>query len=119
MTDQLPDDALRDAGADDAGASDDRLPDDRLPDDRLPNGGSEPYRPPSAGRPPREERRRLTHVDRSGRPRMVDVSGKATTARRAVAEAFVTLSPDTLSLVIDGRNEKGDVLGVAEIAGVM
>jgi cyclic pyranopterin phosphate synthase len=50
---------------------------------------------------------------------MVDVSAKATTARRAIAEAFVTLSPNTLSLVIDGRNEKGDVLGVAEIAGVM
>jgi len=78
-----------------------------------------PYRPPSAGRAPRPERRRLTHVDRSGRPRMVDVSAKPPTARRAVAEAFVALSPETLSLVIDGGNEKGDVLGVAELAGVM
>jgi cyclic pyranopterin phosphate synthase len=50
---------------------------------------------------------------------MVDVSAKPATARRAVAEAFVTLSPETLSLVIDGGNEKGDVLGVAELAGVM
>ena len=50
---------------------------------------------------------------------MVDVSAKPPTARRAVAEAFVTLSPETLSLVIDGGNEKGDVLGVAELAGVM
>jgi cyclic pyranopterin phosphate synthase len=68
---------------------------------------------------PRAERRRLTHVDRSGRPRMVDVSAKAPTARRAVAEAIVALSQETLSLVIDGGNEKGDVLGVAELAGVM
>jgi len=50
---------------------------------------------------------------------MVDVSEKPATARRAVAEAFVALSPETLSLVIDGRAAKGDVLGVAELAGVM
>lgn len=68
---------------------------------------------------PRAERRRLTHVDRSGRPRMVDVGDKPATARRAVAEAFVVLSPETLSLVIDGGAAKGDVLGVAELAGVM
>jgi cyclic pyranopterin monophosphate synthase len=68
---------------------------------------------------PRAERRRLTHVDRTGRPRMVDVSDKPATARRAVAEGLVTMSAETLSLVIDGRNVKGDVLGVAELAGVM
>jgi cyclic pyranopterin monophosphate synthase len=67
----------------------------------------------------RAERRRLSHVDRSGRPRMVDVSDKPVTARRAVAEAFVGLSPETLSLVIDGGGPKGDVLTVAELAGVM
>ncbi len=71
------------------------------------------------GPAPRAERRRLTHVDRSGRPRMVDVSAKPATARRAVAEAFVALSPETLSLVIDGRAAKGDVLAAAELAGVM
>ena len=71
------------------------------------------------GPAPRAERRRLTHVDRSGRPRMVDVSDKPITARRAVAEAFVALSPETLSLIIDGGATKGDVLGVAELAGVM
>jgi cyclic pyranopterin monophosphate synthase len=78
-----------------------------------------PARPPVAGPAPRAERRRLTHLDRSGRPRMVDVSAKPPTARRAVAEAFVTLSAETLSLVIEGGNEKGDVLSVAELAGVM
>jgi cyclic pyranopterin phosphate synthase len=50
---------------------------------------------------------------------MVDVGAKPATARRAVAEAFVSLAPETLSLVIDGGGEKGDVLGVAELAGVM
>ena len=68
---------------------------------------------------PRAERRRLTHVDRRGRPRMVDVSGKPSTARRAVAEAEVAVSAETLSLVIDGGRSKGDVLTVAELAGVM
>jgi cyclic pyranopterin phosphate synthase len=68
---------------------------------------------------PRAERRRLTHVDRTGRPRMVDVGGKPATERRAIAEAFVSMSPETLSLVIDGSTPKGDVLGVAELAGVM
>ena len=68
---------------------------------------------------PRAERRRLTHVDRTGRPRMVDVSDKPQTARRAVAEAEVAVSDETMSLVIDGGGPKGDVLGVAEIAGVM
>jgi cyclic pyranopterin phosphate synthase len=67
----------------------------------------------------RAERRKLTHVDRRGRPRMVDVSAKPPTARRAVAEAEVTVSAETMSLVIDGGGEKGDVLTVAEIAGVM
>ena len=67
----------------------------------------------------RAERRRLTHVDRGGRPRMVDVSDKPITARRAVAEAEVAVSAETLSLVIDGGGPKGDVLTVAELAGVM
>ena len=67
----------------------------------------------------RADRRRLSHLDRSGRPRMVDVSEKPATARRAVAEAEVALEQDTLSLIIDGGAEKGDVLGVAELAGIM
>jgi cyclic pyranopterin phosphate synthase len=77
-------------------------------------------RPASRSEPAtRSERRRLTHVDRRGRPRMVDVSAKPPTARRAVAEAIVAMSAETLSLVIDGGGPKGDVLGVAELAGVM
>jgi len=87
---------------------------DRKPESRPAAGGFVDRGPAT-----RTERRRLTHVDRSGRPRMVDVGDKAHTARRAVAEGFVAVSPETLSLVIDGRNAKGDVLTVAEIAGVM
>ncbi len=68
---------------------------------------------------PRTERRRLTHIDRRGRPRMVDVSAKPATARRAVAEAEVVVSAETMSLIIDGGGAKGDVLTVAELAGVM
>ena len=72
-----------------------------------------------SGPPTRHERRRLTHVTRSGRPRMVDVSEKPPTARRAVAEAFVEVEQETLTAVIDGQVGKGDVLTVAEMAGVM
>ena len=50
---------------------------------------------------------------------MVDVSAKPVTARRASAEATVRVSAETMSLVIDGGGPKGDVLGVAELAGVM
>ena len=50
---------------------------------------------------------------------MVDVSDKPSTARRAVAEALVAVSAETMSMVIDGGGAKGDVLGVAELAGVM
>jgi cyclic pyranopterin monophosphate synthase len=67
----------------------------------------------------RRERRRLTHFDRGGRPRMVDVSDKPATARRAVAEAFLELEPETLTRIIDGQVTKGDVMTVAELAGVM
>jgi cyclic pyranopterin phosphate synthase len=67
----------------------------------------------------RTERRRLTHVDRAGRPRMVDVSAKPVTARRAVAEAEVGVEQATISLIVDGGGPKGDVFTVAELAGVM
>ena len=62
---------------------------------------------------------KLTHLDDSGRARMVDVSDKASTAREAVAEGFVRMSPQTLLLALSGEGKKGDVRAVAEIAGVM
>jgi cyclic pyranopterin phosphate synthase len=62
---------------------------------------------------------RLTHIDEAGRARMVDVSDKPATAREAVAEGFVRMSPATLALALSGEGKKGDVRAVAEIAGVM
>jgi cyclic pyranopterin phosphate synthase len=60
----------------------------------------------------------LTHLDASGTARMVDVGAKEVTARRAVARAEVRMSPDTAARVARGDAPKGDVLGVARIAGV-
>jgi len=62
---------------------------------------------------------RLTHMDETGRARMVDVSDKAVTAREAVAEGFVRMSPQTLALAVSGEGRKGDVRAVAELAGIM
>ncbi|MDG2521602.1 cyclic pyranopterin monophosphate synthase MoaC [Caulobacter segnis] len=62
---------------------------------------------------------RLTHIDDQGRARMVDVSDKAVTAREAVAEGFVRMTPETLALAVSGEAKKGDVRATAEIAGVM
>lgn len=61
----------------------------------------------------------LSHFDPDGRAHMVDVSDKPTTARLAVAEGHVVMSPATLTLVRQGRADKGDVLGLARVAGIM
>jgi cyclic pyranopterin phosphate synthase len=60
----------------------------------------------------------LTHLDESGNARMVDVSAKAPTARVAVARAVVHVTPATAALVAAGDAPKGDVIGVARIAGI-
>ena len=61
----------------------------------------------------------LTHFDASGQATMVDVSAKAETAREATARARITMQPDTLALILSGTARKGDVLGVARLAGIM
>ena len=61
----------------------------------------------------------LTHIDRDGRARMVDVSDKDVTTREAVAEGRLLMLPATLALALSGGGAKGDVRAVAEIAGVM
>ena len=60
----------------------------------------------------------LTHLDSSGRARMVDVGAKPVSERRAVARAVVRVSPETAAKVAAGDAPKGDVLGVARIAGI-
>lgn len=62
---------------------------------------------------------KLTHLDAEGRARMVDVSDKAATAREAVAKGEILMAPETLALALSGRDKKGDVRAVAELAGVM
>ena len=61
----------------------------------------------------------LTHFDADGHAHMVDVSDKAITARVAVAEGFVRMSAETLAVITEGRAKKGDVAGVARLAGIM
>lgn len=62
---------------------------------------------------------KLTHIDESGRARMVDVGQKDVTERLAVARGAVVMQPETLQLIMEGNVKKGDVLTVAELAGVM
>ncbi|CEJ85295.1 molybdenum cofactor biosynthesis protein C [Hyphomicrobium sp. GJ21] len=62
---------------------------------------------------------KLSHIDAKGQARMVDVSDKAATDRRAVAEGFIRMQPETLALVEAGEAKKGDVIGAARIAGIM
>lgn len=62
---------------------------------------------------------RLTHFDEAGRAHMVDVGGKPVTQRTATARARVVMAEATLAMVRDGTAKKGDVLGVARIAGIM
>lgn len=62
---------------------------------------------------------KLSHLDESGRPRMVDVSEKAETAREATAKGRVFMSAETLALITSGKAAKGDVLTTAQIAGTM
>jgi cyclic pyranopterin phosphate synthase len=61
----------------------------------------------------------LTHLDKAGRARMVDVGDKPITAREALAEACVVMASETLAAALAGDAKKGDVRSVAEIAGVM
>ncbi len=63
--------------------------------------------------------KKLTHFDHDGAARMVDVSGKAETTREAVAAGRVTMRPETLRLILDRKVSKGDVFGVARLAGIM
>lgn len=61
----------------------------------------------------------LTHIDAGGAAHMVDVGDKAETTRTAIAEGSVTMLPETLDMILKGDARKGDVLGVARIAGIM
>ena len=70
-------------------------------DDRLTTGGE------------------LTHIESAGEAHMVDVGPKPATHRVAVAEGTIRMAPATLRLIVEGGHKKGDVLGVARVAGIM
>ena len=61
----------------------------------------------------------LTHFNQAGEAHMVDVGDKTVTQRAAVCEGFIEMLPDTLALIMAGNHKKGDVLGIARIAGIM
>ena len=62
---------------------------------------------------------KLTHFDENGSAVMVDVTAKAETDRTAIAEGWIRVSPQTMQAIVEGTAAKGDVLGVARIAGIM
>ena len=62
---------------------------------------------------------KLSHLDDQGAARMVDVSDKSVTSRTAIAEGFISMTPETLALIETGEAKKGDVLAAARIAGIM
>lgn len=62
---------------------------------------------------------KLTHINSRGEARMVDVGDKPVSHRIAVAEGFIGMQAGTLKLILEGSHKKGDVLGVARIAGIM
>jgi cyclic pyranopterin phosphate synthase len=61
----------------------------------------------------------LTHFDSQGQAHMVDVAAKAATHRVAIAQGRIVMNPATLSIILEGSAKKGDVLGIARIAGIM
>jgi cyclic pyranopterin phosphate synthase len=63
--------------------------------------------------------KKLSHIDDKGKPRMVDVTAKAITQREAITKGTVHLQPETLALIQKGQIAKGDVLTVAQLAGIM
>ena len=62
---------------------------------------------------------RFTHFDADGRAHMVDVGDKAVSERQAIASGSIRMRPETLTMILEGGHKKGDVLGVARIAGIM
>lgn len=61
----------------------------------------------------------FTHINQDGKAHMVDVTAKDVSVRQAIAEAYIEMSAETLSLIINGQHHKGDVFATARIAGIM
>lgn len=80
---------------------------------------SHSLRNPVPTRDPMTDDGSFTHLDEHGRPRMVDVGEKPVTRRIAVAEGLIRMSPDTLAAIVAGDTPKGNVLLIAQLAGIM
>src|ERR1700687_4985317 len=78
-----------------------------------------PRKKPIARSPNRATRDALTHLDRRGRVRMVDVGEKPVTRREALARGAVKMEPATLEAIVGGRLKKGEALAAARLAGIM
>ncbi len=77
-------------------------------------GCESPYNPTTT-----PDMAKLTHFNAAGEAHMVDVGAKPETARRAVAEGVIRMQAETLRLIMEGGHKKGDVLGIARVAGIM
>lgn len=66
-----------------------------------------------------DNHKKLTHLDEKGQARMVDVSEKSSTQREARAMAVISMQPETLQMIVEGKHKKGDVMATARIAGIM
>lgn len=62
---------------------------------------------------------KLTHFNSKGEAHMVDVGNKPVTRRQAIAEGLIHMQRKTLSMIVDGKHKKGDVLGIARVAGIL
>ncbi len=69
--------------------------------------------------PDNETNNTLTHFNQQGEAHMVDIGSKDITKRVAVTEGRILMKAETLQHILDGNNKKGDVLGIARIAGIM
>lgn len=61
----------------------------------------------------------FTHFNEDGRARMVNVGQKPNTERKAIARGYITMKPETLKMILEGKAKKGDVLAVSQVAGIM
>lgn len=78
-----------------------------------------PIAPPSLTPDTQHPTPSLSHLDAQGQAQMVDVSAKTTTVRQAIAEGIVRVLPETFAAIAAGNAPKGDVLGIARLAGIM
>jgi cyclic pyranopterin phosphate synthase len=86
---------------------------------KLPENSRPTSKTTSAKKPASNARENLTHLDRRGRMRMVDIGAKSVTRREAIARGSIKMRPSVLAAILDGELEKGEALAAARVAGIM